>query len=148
MINPIEQIVDAIKKGKALFFVGSGVSAEAGLPTWPKAMELLADHIYKADRSIAVAMKDRIRSLKLLEAAELYYLSDTDEDYRIKGLELVFGEEPQITDNLRCFIGISPSAFITTNYDLALEHTWSDVFHRSILTLRNNKRNFLLHTES
>ena len=142
MGKEIAEIIDLLKKRKAIFFLGAGISVEAGLPSWPKAIEQLAGYISKKDSSMAQVMRDRLRSMKLLEAGELYYLSDTDEDFKIKGLELVFGKEPKITDRLRHLIGISPSAFITTNYDLVIEQIWSDVWHKNILSLRNNKEEF------
>jgi hypothetical protein len=143
MGKEIAEIVDLLKKRKAIFFLGAGISVEAGLPSWPKAIEQLAGYISEKDLSLAQGMKDRLKSIKLLEAAELYYLSDTDEDFKIKGLESVFGREPQITDRLRHLIGSSPSAFITTNYDLVIEQIWSEVWHKNILSLRNNKEEFM-----
>ncbi len=38
--------------------------------------------------------------------------------------------------------GLKPTAFITTNYDLTIEHTWSNVFGRAIHSLHNREEEF------
>jgi len=142
MPDEIMQVADIVKKGKAVLFAGAGVSAEAGLPIWPVALEQLANHISERDLLLAQVMRKRIKSQKLLEAAELYYLADTDYDFKISGLELTFGKEPKITDRLRHLVRLKPTAFITTNYNLTIEHTWSNVFGKAIHSLHNREEEF------
>jgi hypothetical protein len=143
MENEIRDIADLLRKGLGLLFIGAGVSVEAGLPAWPVAMEMLAEHISQRDASLAQVMRDRIKSGKFLEAAEFYNLADTDESFKIYGLETVFGKEPKITDRLRSLIRLIPSSFVTTNYDLVIENTWSDVYGKNILSLRNISEEFV-----
>lgn len=136
-------ILPPLREGKGCIFAGAGVGIEAKLPGWQEALNELATHIGQFDSGIETIILDRIAKKKYLEAAEFYYMADTIEENKLKGIENVFSRPPQINDNLKSLTHLNIQHFITTNYDQTLEDSWSSTKASSIPSLSNGREDFL-----
>ena len=112
----IERILDASQKNALTFFVGAGVSALSGAPTWKKLIDAICDELGHKKKS-------EYSSDEYLQIPQMYYysLGDDHEAY------YKFIEDRLNTSNLhpnaihREMLNLDPSSFITTNYDSLLE---------------------------
>ena len=134
--------LQAIKQGKSCIFAGAGVGMEAKLPSWDEALKGLASYIGQFDKYSEAIILERIKKKLYLEAAEYYFLADTIDNNKLHGLEQLFGKPPQINDNLKSLIKLNIKQFITTNYDLTIEESWSRVNQSSIPSLSNGADDF------
>jgi formylglycine-generating enzyme required for sulfatase activity len=115
-----EELVEAIKRGNAVLFVGAGLSMGAGLPGWKALIEPLADRIHLPPG----------RRADLLQAAQDYenacgrqaligYVCEQTDTTRIRP-----------TDNHRRLVQLGIQTWITTNYDDLLEQTLRETGQR------------------
>ena len=120
----IERILDASQKNALTFFVGAGVSALSGAPTWKKLIDAICDELGHKKKS-------EYSSDEYLQIPQMYYysLGDDHEAY------YKFIEDRLNTSNLhpnaihREMLNLDPSSFITTNYDSLLEDAATQYFH-------------------
>lgn len=107
------ELVEAIKRGNVVLFVGAGLSMGAGLPGWKALIEPLADRIHLPPE----------RRGDLLQSAQDYenacgrraligYVCEQTDTTRIRP-----------TDNHRRLVQLGIQTWITTNYDDLLEQT-------------------------
>lgn len=66
----IEELREAFDSGELVLFVGGGVSAAAGLPTWRKLVELICERVREqvGDELVAAEVEDLARSQRYIEA--------------------------------------------------------------------------------
>lgn len=103
----ISDLAENLVAGNSILFSGAGVGVEAQLPNWEQSLSNLAEYVKAYDSNIASAMVDRIKKKYFLDAAELYYMADTTPDYRLKGLESIFGKKPVITSNIQTLMKLN-----------------------------------------
>ncbi|MBE5977864.1 MAG: hypothetical protein E7249_01855 [Paenibacillaceae bacterium] len=111
-----QRIVDASRNHSLTFFVGAGVSALSGAPSWKK---LIQEICYRLKRPI----KEAYSSDENLQIPQMYYYSiEKDDDTYYS-----FIEELLTTNNLlpnevhKELLNFNPSSFITTNFDSLIE---------------------------
>jgi len=138
-----KEIFPELYKGNISVFAGAGVGAEAGLPGWSAALYELSAFIRNYDRSISEIMAQRIRDGNFSQAAQFYYMANTTEENKIQGLEQVFGKKCEVTSNLKTLISLNIKHFITTNYDMTIEETWSSINASSIPSFSNTPDDFI-----
>ena len=107
----VKRIKEASNAGKLVIFVGAGVSANSGVPTWWGLMESLKKEL----------PKDLIKGEDYLKIAQLYKNYREHKEYLEKiRTELKHGlvKPCPIHDAI---LGLNPAHIITTNYDDLLE---------------------------
>jgi len=117
LLDPIALLRNAISSGDFFFFLGSGASMEAGLPSWRTAIEELGEALLPRAKNIGEAIKEEAEKGRLLEAAELFYLADITHEERSKCLTDVFGKKLAITPRIINLVKTPCKGFITTNFD-------------------------------
>src|SRR4030095_12762147 len=116
--HPPDFLVDRLRKGECILFVGAGLSAAAGLPTWSKLLEDITEWAER-ERPGAVSA-DEIQELlaagKLMEVAE--HLRDT---IGLEGLQRALAERLDVDSRPlpevhRLLTRLPFRAIITTNF--------------------------------
>jgi hypothetical protein len=122
-ILALNELVQAIKRQKIAPFIGAGISASLGLPTWGVALKELSKQLYiKPNKNI----EDLIDAYKYIQAAELLYKKNPQAF--ANHVEDKFGINPNWTKQdyfngvLKYLPGISKGCVITTNFDKILEN--------------------------
>lgn len=114
--NELNKIIDSSQNNALSFFVGAGVSALSGAPTWKELINSICDKIGR-DK------KEYYSSDEYLQIPQMYYYSlgeNTAEYYS-------FVKQQLNTSNLKTnsihreMLKLNPVSFITTNYDTLLE---------------------------
>jgi hypothetical protein len=113
-------LLDVLSREDTVLFVGAGASVWAGLPSWPRLVEELADFIERTGASAEIVRRELSRN-DLLQAASY-------------GVDLLtpfaFGEfiraacrrdSAQPAEIHALIAALKPACFITTNYDQLLE---------------------------
>lgn len=114
--SELNRILDASRNNALTFFVGAGVSALSGAPTWKGLIDALCNEI---DRKT----KEEYSSDEYLQIPQMYYYSidRNEEKYhdfvkaRINSTDL---HPNRIHQEM---LKLNPASFITTNYDTLLE---------------------------
>ena len=113
----IEEIRNAKEQGKLVIFVGAGVSANSGLPSWKELVKAFAEKLCYTNR------KDHFCSDEFLKIPQYLYNSNRDE--YLKLLKAFFGADAtndKIPNPIHDLIfKFSPAHIITTNYDPLIE---------------------------
>lgn len=126
-----KKIIDHVKEGDLAFFVGSGISKNAGLPTWDELLDELIDFAYKKNRASDEQVKEYKESLKnkdhfffiaedLKQILETQYYEFMHEKFADKKL--------QPTENHKLIVRTNASLAITINYDNLLEKAYIQEF--------------------
>lgn len=110
------RILDASQNNALTFFVGAGVSALSGAPTWKGLIHAINDKLGRT-------RKDEYSSDEYLQIPQMYFYSlegNTEEYYRfIK--EQLHSSDLAINQIHREMLNLNPASFITTNYDTLIE---------------------------
>ena len=114
--SELSRILDASRNNALTFFVGAGVSALSGAPTWKGLIDALCNEI-------ARKTKEEYSSDEYLQIPQMYYYSidRNEEKYhdfvkaRINSTDLHPNRMHQE------MLKLNPASFITTNYDTLLE---------------------------
>ena len=114
--NELKRIIDASQNNALSFFVGAGVSALSGAPTWKGLINSICD-------KIGCDKKEKYSSEEYLQIPQMYYYSigkDDNEYYSFVKKQL---NTTNLTPNSihREMFKLNPTSFITTNYDTLLE---------------------------
>lgn len=112
-LSDINKIQKAIREKTLVIFVGAGVSANSGVPTWGQLINWMANEL-NIDKDI--------QENEYLKIAQYYY-NDNPKRF-LKSIENFLHRDWQpntITEYL--FKEFSPQYFVTTNYDNILEQT-------------------------
>lgn len=120
------ELVEAIKRGNAVLFVGAGLSIGAGLPSWKALIEPLADSIKLSDtqRSDLLQVTQYYENTRGRQALLEYVCEKTD----------TTGTGP--TDNHWRLAQLGIQTWITTNYDNLLEQTLREAGQRHSKVVR------------
>ena len=108
----IERLIEAKNTDSLLVFVGAGVSANSGLPTWSKLINLLSKGV------------ETSFSNDYLKLAELYYQSVGKVDYQ-KSIQELFSGNFQPNELHLLLEKLKPSNIVTTNFDCLIENQFS-----------------------
>ncbi len=135
--EPPEDLVKACLEGNCILYVGSGLSASAGLPTWnPFVNDLLSWAVEQKfiDPSFGESLKKAIESGESNIAADsiLGALEDKDRVRKLNNyLQQLFLEPSQnLTEAHHIIREIGFSAILTTNFDRLLERTFEQAANR------------------
>lgn len=111
----LQRILDASQNNALTFFVGAGISALSGAPTWKGLIQAISD-------KLGQKRKDEYSSDEYLQIPQMYYysLEDKEEYYRFVKEQLHSSDLDPNTIH-REMLNLNPASFITTNYDTLLE---------------------------
>lgn len=104
----LEKIKEAKNDNKLVFFIGSGMSRDVGLPDWGELISELKKDLNTTERDY-------------LKIAQLYFLEFGEYEY-IKKVKSFFPSEKVSTQNTHTLlVKIFPQHIITTNWDIVIE---------------------------
>ncbi len=112
----LQRILDASQNNALTFFVGAGISALSGAPTWKGLIQAISD-------KLGQKRKDEYSSDEYLQIPQMYYysLGDNKEEYfKFVKAQLHSSDLGPNTIH-REMLNLNPASFITTNYDTLLE---------------------------
>lgn len=112
----LQRILDASQNNALTFFVGAGVSALSGAPTWKELINAICDKLGRE-------RKNEYASDEYLQIPQMYYysLGDNKEEY-FKFIEAQLHSTDLLPNTVhREMLNLNPVSFITTNYDTLLE---------------------------
>ena len=141
----IEDLVESVEGGRAVAFIGSGVSAGAGLPDWPALLrELIASGFQKgildeAERDELTAWAGKTDYLMLADAIRRQLGRADFQEFMTR--KLAVAATP--TELHRALASLPFAAFVTTNFDRLFEHAWSGIHGSAIETLTHQDRQAL-----
>lgn len=116
MNNPICHILKiqkAIRENTLVVFIGAGVSANSGIPTWGSLINNMAQEL-NIDR--------KIQQNEYLKIAQYYY-NKCPKNFFINVKKILAGNWKPNVINEYLFKMYKPRYFVTTNYDDLLEQT-------------------------
>ena len=114
--NELKRILDASQNKALSFFVGAGVSALSGAPTWKDLINAICEKLGRKQ-------KDEYSSDEYLQIPQMYYysLGENKEEY-FKFVEAQLHSTDLLPNTVhREMLNLNPVSFITTNYDTLLE---------------------------
>lgn len=115
----LQKIQEAKDDHKLVFFIGSGMSKNVGLPDWSE----LINELKKDLNNVNDSDKEKVDNLKV---AQLYFLEFGEYEY-IKKIKSFFPLEKTSTPNThKLLIKIFPQYIITTNWDTVIEKAIDD----------------------
>lgn len=112
----LTRIIDASQNDALTFFVGAGVSALSGAPTWKELIDAICDRLGRNK-------KEEYSSDEYLQIPQMYYYSldgNNEEYYKFVEAQLLSTDLLPNTIH-REMLSLNPVSFITTNYDTLLE---------------------------
>ena len=131
-----KSILNDIKKyssmGKLSVFVGAGVSALSGFPSWSSLMANEINYTYKIDSEGNAIFS----SEELLKIPQVYYIMKGKTDYENKVKEN-FSDTYSTNEVYDLILSLQPNHILTTNYDNLIEKTAAK-FGRNFSVLNSN----------
>ncbi len=127
--KPPGLLVRYLQQGRCVVFVGAGLSAGAGLPTWSK---LLLEVIQELGASMPQGEAHQEELQKLVKLGKLLEVADFCKEqlgaaYHQFLTERLRGDKGQVPATHALLMRLPFSAWVTTNYDKLLERAYSDV---------------------
>lgn len=129
--NLPKNLLENFRSGNGVFFVGSGISRNSGLPTWDGLIEELIKEAEKLDwvsegkidelRSLAT---DHSKFLFLAEELKIVLGSAYEEYFERRFVE----DKPEVTNNHRNLVRANCNLIITINYDDIIERAFNEQF--------------------
>lgn len=112
----LQRILNASQNNALTFFVGAGVSALSGAPTWKALIHAISDKLGRA-------RKDEYSSDEYLQIPQMFYysLGENKEEYYRFVKEQLYSSSLLPNTIHREMLNLNPVSFITTNYDTLLE---------------------------
>ena len=108
----LQRILTASQNNALTFFVGAGVSALSGAPTWKGLIHAISD-------KLGQAQKDEYSSDEYLQIPQMFYysLGENKEEY-YTFVKAQLHSSPMLPNVIhREMLNLNPVSFITTNYD-------------------------------
>lgn len=126
--NPPATLVDHLLEDRCVLFAGSGLSAQAGLPTWWRLLETMVEAV-EGDSVDGVPQEvtDLLERGKLLEVADFCKGRLGGRRYAELLAEHLRGTDGELPEAHRLLPGIPFSGIVTTNYDRLLERAYAAV---------------------
>lgn len=124
-----------------VLFAGAGVSARAGIPTWPTLLERLKEWIRSRDALTANQMAEYIHEKDLITAADYFFLSRRVTDgERLKAIVSQLGkyDHKKIVD----LVQLPFNSYVTTNFDRCLLDAYSAAHSKSLLDFKYGDMSF------
>ena len=111
-----QRIINASQNNALTFFVGAGVSALSGAPTWKELIHAISDKLGRV-------RKDKYSSDEYLQIPQMFYysLGENKEEYFKFVKEQLYSSSLLPNTIHREMLNLNPASFITTNYDTLLE---------------------------
>ncbi|EJQ32380.1 hypothetical protein IEC_05392 [Bacillus toyonensis] len=109
----IKKIQEASENNKLVVFVGAGVSANSGIPTWGALIEEMSKDLGNFD--------DINSSDAYLKIPQFYYNERREKEYFEKLNEVFFSRKYKTNPLHNEIFKLNPTHIITTNYDTLLE---------------------------
>ena len=111
-----QRIINASQNNALTFFVGAGVSALSGAPTWKGLIHAISDKLGRV-------RKDKYSSDEYLQIPQMFYysLGENKEEYFKFVKEQLYSSSLLPNTIHREMLNLNPASFITTNYDTLLE---------------------------
>ncbi|MBM6929701.1 SIR2 family protein [[Clostridium] spiroforme] len=123
----IKNLVEAMNDDELIIFVGAGVSANSGLPSWSKLIKELKKEL---------SLEDDVNDY--LKIAQIYYNKWGRQKYIQKINSIFYNFSDAVPNTIhREILKIQPAHIITTNYDNLLE----DILYKSVRTYDVVKKN-------
>ncbi len=113
-------LLNAVKRGKCILFVGSGLSVVAGFPTWKTLIAKLIDEVAKSFPDQALDIKSYVKTGDLLTLAE-FTRSKVGANEYASFLKRIFNQPLPPHRVHKLIARTAYRAIITTNYDRLLE---------------------------
>lgn len=112
----LQRILNASQNNALTFFVGAGVSALSGAPTWKALIHAISD-------KLGQTRKDEYSSDENLQIPQMFYysLGENKEEYYRFVKEQLYSASLLPNTIHREMLNLNPVSFITTNYDTLLE---------------------------
>lgn len=112
----LQRILNASQNNALTFFVGAGVSALSGAPTWKALIHAISDKLGRT-------RKDEYSSDEYLQIPQMFYysLGENKEEYYRFVKEQLYSASLLPNTIHREMLNLNPVSFITTNYDTLLE---------------------------
>lgn len=125
--KPPGTLVRYIKEGRCIVFVGAGLSAGAGLPTWSGLLNRIieASSLPGGDEE-AEELKGLVTKGKLLEVAD-HLKERLGSSFHAQLTEQLRGDTGPLPETFKLLMRIPFAAWVTTNYDKLLERAYSEV---------------------
>ncbi|NIM11911.1 MAG: NACHT domain-containing protein [Candidatus Aminicenantes bacterium] len=123
-----KDLIEQIAKGRAVAFIGAGLSQGAGLPGWPQLLKQMMDW----GEQNRIAMDDRKELEEYIESGELLMAAEELRERLGKSafhqfmMEVFLESKPEPTAAHQLLPKIPFSAVLTTNYDKLLEAVYVD----------------------
>ena len=114
----IKRIQEASRSGRLVLFVGAGVSANSGVPTWGTLIDKMREELPEAIK----AEKDD------LKVAQLYKDSRESKEYMELVMKVLCHNKVIPNPIHKALLALNPVHIITTNYDDLLEQEINDEF--------------------
>lgn len=129
---PPNELITAISRGECMLFAGSGLSAQAGLPTWPEFLGGLAEStgvLTNLDENAKNAIGTAIAAGNYAAAAEEVAAAVPPKDFR--DYVTTIGTKARPGPIHKVIEGIPFAAALTTNFDTLLDSTFLSRSSRS-----------------
>jgi hypothetical protein len=141
----VNDLIESIVERRAIAFIGSGVSAGAGLPDWPTLLRELIETGFKR-QNLKADEKDEL--LGWADKPDYLMLADAIQDRftRSAFLDLLakrFNETAPPTAVHKALSEIPFAAYVTTNFDRLFENAWSDTHRTAVEVLTHLDRGAL-----
>ncbi len=129
-------IVKVLSRSDTIFFIGSGISVNTGLPTWPVLLNNLADYCDSLGHDTRSA-RQQIETKDFLMAADCLF-----EDIDQAGLNAFFETQEEFktsepSDYHNAILDFPSKCFLTTNYDTLIEKGFFNREQRKIQLVLN-----------
>lgn len=124
--TPPKELLDAVRNNKCAVFVGAGLSAGAGFPTW---RNLLSDLATKGSKRGLVTSKQLKEIRRLIDDDKLLMVAEElrerfGREHFEDELVRIFGGDRSPTETHKKLMQVPFSLAVTTNYDLMLEEAY------------------------
>ena len=115
--SSIQKLKDDVENNRLVIFVGAGVSANSGCPSWSTLIDTFAE-------GLGINSKDKIESTEYyLKIPQYYYIERGKKEYFDVIEETINSIDPVPNDINRKIFKLRPHTVITTNFDNLLEKT-------------------------
>jgi predicted ATPase len=132
--EPLEDLVQACVAGECVLYVGAGLSAQAGFPTWRPLVQDLLEWAIKnefIEQSFGDSLHRAVKEGEIDPVADsIVSALERQEKLLQEHLREIFLKPSSLPESHRVLKEIGFSAVLTTNFDRLLERTYEDMGDR------------------